>query len=312
MGNAIRGVWGGYSSNTFITHGSHNQIHQNIFKNNKCGIHLWWDNDVGLLKLPWAKTNGATSEGNVIHPNSFEGGELDIHLHGKSQTHIGKNARKDATESDTVVDQVLLEVMWNGGPSDYPGKNRPVGAREHLHGRENIIMTEWQPWDHTSPLIQSINRSGPENTYRVYNAPEGLKLNATGLDTIDTWNEDHSVFTVSSDKAGLHANELRATAPGYEQSLTGTLRDLTWQVKFFEWTAESDPRVAISAWRKLAGNVTPISLPDLQFAYGGGIQVFVKLIVMAYKSSLRTQVIREEFAEIQHLLEQLGQEKERS
>ncbi len=305
VGNAICGIWGGYSSDTFIAgnrfeangdrgyglergginieHGSHNRIQQNTFKDNKCGIHLWWDDDAGLLKLPWAKTNGATSEGNIIHSNSFVGGELGIHLRGKSQTHIGKNAHKDATrtlstESDSVVDPVLLEIMWNRGPSDYPGENRPVGAREHLQGRENIIMTEWQPWDHTSPLIQSINSSGPENTYGVYNAPKGLKIKVTGLDTVGAWNEDHSIFTVSSAKDGLHPYELRATAPGFEQSLTGTLRDLTWQVKFFEWTADSDPRESIPTWRELSNDVIPIPLPSLQFAYGGGGPSTLKLV----------------------------------
>ncbi len=44
----------------------------------------------------------------------------------------------------------------------------------------------------------------------------------------------------------------------------------------------------------------------------GVFLVSVKLIMMAYKSSLRTQVIREELAEIRHLLEKLGQEQGRS
>ncbi len=44
----------------------------------------------------------------------------------------------------------------------------------------------------------------------------------------------------------------------------------------------------------------------------GVFLVSVKLIMMAYKSSLRTQVIREELAEIRHLLEQLGQEQGQS
>ncbi len=304
VGNAICGIWGGYSSDTFIAlnhfeangdrgyglergginieHGSHNRIQQNTFKDNKCGIHLWWDDDAGLLKLPWAKTNGAASEENFIHTNSFEGGELAIHLRGKSQTYIGKNEHKDATkalsaESGSVVAPAKVEIMFDGLNPDYPGKTRPVGARKHLRGRGSIIMTEWQPWDHTSPLIQSINNSGPENTYRVYNAPEGLKLNVTGLDTVGAWNEDHSIFTVSSDKAGLHPYKLLASAPGFEQTLTGTLRDLAWQVKFFEWTAESDPRQSIPAWRELASDVTPISLPDLQFAYGSGGPSTLKL-----------------------------------
>jgi hypothetical protein len=32
------------------------------------------------------------------------------------------------------------------------GSKHPIDARAKLRGRENIIMTEWGPWDHVRPL----------------------------------------------------------------------------------------------------------------------------------------------------------------
>jgi parallel beta-helix repeat protein len=102
VGNAICGIWGGYSQDTVISgnriedngdagyglerggvnieHGRGNVIVRNAFKGNACGVHLWWDPDQGFLTLPWAIANGreatakeatvdAVSEGDLIVPS---------------------------------------------------------------------------------------------------------------------------------------------------------------------------------------------------------------------------------------------------
>ena len=40
------------------------------------------------------------------------------------------------------------------------GSTHPVGARPELRGRQNIVMTEWGPWDHESPLIRTVQDTG--------------------------------------------------------------------------------------------------------------------------------------------------------
>lgn len=79
VGNAICGLWGGYSQDTLIAgnefqdnggmgyglergginieHGVGNLILENGFRANRCGIHLWWDADEKLMTAPWAKVN---------------------------------------------------------------------------------------------------------------------------------------------------------------------------------------------------------------------------------------------------------------
>jgi len=91
--NAICGIWGGYSSGTFILnnefsgnggmayglergginmeHASNNWIQGNDFLNDKCAIHFWWDNDAHLLRMPGVAGNAHGVSGNVMTGNRF-------------------------------------------------------------------------------------------------------------------------------------------------------------------------------------------------------------------------------------------------
>lgn len=91
--NAICGLWGGYSSDSLIAeneivgnggmayglergginmeHAAGNRILGNTFRDNKCAIHLWWDNDGALLKAPGVAGNYRAVTGNVIEDNDF-------------------------------------------------------------------------------------------------------------------------------------------------------------------------------------------------------------------------------------------------
>ena len=90
-GNAICGVWAGYSSDTRITsntfslngampygqeggainieHGSGNLIADNMFLHNTTAVRLWWDNDTGLLDLPGVNAAYRGIAGNTITDN---------------------------------------------------------------------------------------------------------------------------------------------------------------------------------------------------------------------------------------------------
>lgn len=91
--NGICGFWGGYSTRTLIAdntfagngglgyglergainmeHASSNVIVHNTFIDNRAAIHLWWDNDEQLLRLPGVVAHDAGVSGNVIARNSF-------------------------------------------------------------------------------------------------------------------------------------------------------------------------------------------------------------------------------------------------
>ncbi|NOT32102.1 MAG: hypothetical protein HOP15_16770 [Planctomycetes bacterium] len=171
VGNAICGIWAGYSRRTLIVdneiedngsaghglerggvnieHGQDNLIQSNRFRANRCGVHLWWDEDPGLAKLPWCVANGSEARGNSIAANAFEGDELAIHLREAAQTSIWENG----------FQQVECELEVSGPPPadtppslynvpplpELPGQSQPVGARAQLAGRDKIQLDQWGP-----------------------------------------------------------------------------------------------------------------------------------------------------------------------
>ncbi len=193
--NAICGFWGGYSSGTLILsnqfvgngamayglergginmeHAAGNWIHGNEFINNKCAIHLWWDPDTGLRRLPGVSGNDRGVSGNLIlsnrfaitpdHPfrnlrpddrlvvlqlrddgdgnvrsNRYAGNMVDLRLPNAVEFAIepGAEPLTDAPSGHVVPRLPEYRVF---------GETRPVGARPHLRGREHIFIDEWGP-----------------------------------------------------------------------------------------------------------------------------------------------------------------------
>ena len=181
VGNAICGVWAGYSRDTLIAgndieengekgyglerggvnfdHGGDNAILHNKFVNNKCGVHLWGGANTNFENKPWAKANGYASTGSVVAGNIFTGDTIAMQFRGPGDVAIGANKFEGAGKE--IVAEAAYKILRDDQiavPTPSPskirifGRKHPVGARAKLRGRENIIMTEWGPWDHVTPL----------------------------------------------------------------------------------------------------------------------------------------------------------------
>ncbi len=292
--NAICGIWGGYSSHTRIDpsniftrngqagyglergavnieHGSHNTI-GGTFDSNACGVHLWWDQDPSIAKTPWAKANSVESAHNLI-VGHFKNDTVAIHLRNTTDTtvfnatfdHCAETIRHDDTskpevEHNTIssstkriVDNVLRLM------ASPEGDTRPVGARAALAGRQNIIMTEWGPWDHASPLAR---RSGGghdfANDYDLFELPDGeltiaveqgapiVEARATLPTETDPPNKTLRLTALST-QPGVHPYAIRIAVGEFSQLLEGTLINWRWDVTFFP--SPCDPREDLAAWR---------------------------------------------------------------
>jgi len=182
--NAICGVWGGYSQqtlmagNTFerngdmpyglergginIEHGAGNQIKSNHFKDNACGVHVWWDNDVSTFDLPWYRANtNKNASAAAIFGNTFDGDDIALQFrHLKRRVMIAANRFSDVDNQRAIAGRVNVEqaevLTTNYKTPTYPvfGERDPVAARQHLRGRDKIIMTKWFPYDWKSPHVQ--------------------------------------------------------------------------------------------------------------------------------------------------------------
>lgn len=320
--NAICGVWGGYSSDTLIAenliegnggmayglergginmeHASGNRILANTFRNNKCAVHLWWDNDAALLRSPGVVGNYRGVSGNVMAGNTFivdaahpfgtlRPGERLIVLqlrddgtnHVRDNVYAANTVRLELTNAVEFAVPSGLEPRPDGDLPRYTlprvkplGRTRPVGARTHLRGRDKIVMDEWGPWDHESPLVRAVSAGAGERAWEVFGVRAlhaVLPGGGTGLELVRSPGS-----TGSSEILRLRAGpgvtpfEVLLTGENFHRVLRGTLVAATWDVAFFPWKPEQNPRLDLTGWRRLADGPEAVRtrLGALDFNYG--------------------------------------------
>ena len=326
--NAICGIWGGYSSDSVIVendfqgnggmayglerggvnieHGSGNQILGNVFRNNKCAVHLWWDNDATLLKSPGVVGNDRGVSGNVIVDNRFEITPehpfrnlrpqdklivLQLRDDGSGNVRSNVFARRvgklTAPEAVELVVSPGCEAPIAGKAAPYRlpsfsmyGTNDPVGARAHLRGRDNIVMDEWGPWDHEAPLVRASRGGEGRVVYELRGLPGvpqvELRPDSAATARISALGTTAGLTNVwrleIRGPAGVTPFLARVHAGDWQQELKGTLVATSWDCVFFPWPAEVDPREKLEAWRRLADGSEAVktSVSALDFAYGWG------------------------------------------
>lgn len=315
VGNAICGIWGGFSQdttivgNTFerngdmgyglerggvnIEHGVRNRILSNMFKENRCAIHLWWDEPGDFVTKPWGKANYSNVvEGNVIGANTFDGDALVLHLRDDSKQEarvvgtrfLGNTVRGAQREFDVKEG---VEVVTTGAiPAvtlleSYPvyGETRPVGARAELAGRENIIMTEWFPWDHKSPLVRRVAQRAGTHVYEFHGI-ERASVKASGSATIDmpaqAGKDAPWRLTVAAPADGAFTYSIDVSQTNYTKSIAGSLLRTTWDTAFFKWAPEQRgepvPPPDLAQWRRQESNESAVRVKTdkLSFLFGGG------------------------------------------
>jgi parallel beta-helix repeat protein len=306
--NAICGIWGGYSQDFVITgnrfesnggmayglergginieHGAGNLIVDNQFEGNRCGVHLWWDDDGALLRRPGVRANYRGVEGNVVARNRFTGDAVALHLRDASP---GLDMVRGTIFADNALEGVNVPVLlepasipvsnqWDGAAPAAPqlklnGQKHVVGARQ-LTSRANIIMTEWGPWDHQEPLALFSGRTAAGDRYVFYRiAPADIALTG-GARLALTGNIAQAEAIVAPGEGSVAPYTLVAEAAGYRKQFSGVAIRTTWDLTIFPWQGDGGPHppADLEAWRALADSPRALraSLPALDFAFGGG------------------------------------------
>ena len=237
--NAICGIWGGYSFGTVIQgnqfsgngdmayglergginieHGGKNVIADNNFLDNHCGIHLWDDPDEHLKKEPWVKANDHGCKGEAIVGNRFIRDVLAIQIRGGTDILVANCSFEGCGES-LVTESSSIRFMHDRSkiPALAPlerlsrGNRRPIGARKHLRGRHNIIMTADGPWDHKSKFARFVGFEQDTWAYEISGL--GSAPGATILKTVDKGGPTISVQSGSGTQRPRV--QIRATNPG--------------------------------------------------------------------------------------------------
>jgi parallel beta-helix repeat protein len=320
--NAICGIWGGYSSDTQIVsnrfegnggmayglerggvnmeHASGNLIVGNQFLNNRCAVHLWWDEDAGLLRMPGVSARNRRVSNNWIVANDFiidprhpfgtlrpEEELVILQLRDVSHQHVTNNfyfdnrVRLDLPRARELLLDPGCEPTASGqtpaidSPEFHPvGRHRPVGARANLRGRHRIVLDEWGPWDHESPLIRPGRQDATGMAYDLFGFDPAMELEvrvlAGDVQTEVHHGDSHHRLRVFA-PPGIHPFQIQAGSGNTRRELAGTLVNARWQATFFNWSM--DPREDLDAWRKLAQGpeawTAEIDRLDLSYGWDG-------------------------------------------
>jgi parallel beta-helix repeat protein len=285
-----------------IEHGSRNRIENNTFINNRAGVHLWWDDDGALLERPGVKAaGGGMVAANVIVSNRFEITEAfaaavqtksskvplaciqirdtqgsphvrDTLIQDNVFALAGGVSEQSLTDGVVISPPRKLEALYTT-PRDAQGERNPVGALASLGDRRAIVMGEWGPWDHVSPLIIPVSRSGASHTYRVYGAlPDDVEVSSdvkvskvagAGL-------PERTDVTVATepDQQAVVPYQLHITAAGTTYETKSALVAAFWECAAFSWSA--DPRTELERWRRERQLIpqAAITSPAVNFQFG--------------------------------------------
>lgn len=305
--NAICGIWGGYSQQTDvenniiqrngeagygaergginIEHGFQNLISTNLFANNRCGISIWAKPNKTLEQGPWGMANHQGSRDNQFVGNQFDHDLVAVEIQNSTDTvvdfgraglansanGVGTKLVADQSSQSTITGTFRGAMHIKSPP--FPkslGATKPFAARQGLAGRENIIMTEWGPWDHESPLLQFIQRFDHADEYQLRGAktvPTAEQIESEGNVFIDV--NDDRIFVRPNAENTILPYSFSFDADGQKLSASGTLTGGTWEV----WTFASacDPREDVERWRRegTAAHHT-LTADDLDFRFGTG------------------------------------------
>jgi hypothetical protein len=283
VGNCICGVWGGLSQDSLIAgnlfedngemgyglergginidSGRNNRIVGNAFRNNRCGVHLWGPPSADFMKKPWGIANQPASADTIIAGNTFDGDRIVLHLRGENAKTVYADNKIENVGTELELPKGVQIVREAGGKAawnrpQYPvyGQTKPVGARKQLGGRQNILMTEWGPYDFTGPMVYPTQLAGSAKaTFRVLGPSGEFSLGKiTGdVDIQPRSGPLPAVVTVSSSNPGLHAFTAEILVGQAKLGVGGTLLNARWDVKYYRWDPKEDPRENADNWTKI-------------------------------------------------------------
>ncbi|MFO0962460.1 MAG: right-handed parallel beta-helix repeat-containing protein [Phycisphaerales bacterium] len=327
----ICGLWGGYSraslvrGNRFvecggpettgergginIEHGSRIRVEGNTFERSGVGVRLWWDEDAGLAKTPWAQASGVLSADNVIVGNSFKDVKLPVALERTGGTVLSANHFVDCggpVQSDEESRRTLRESSdapaWTPEPAPaelagapglvaepdeaflraLPGRRTPVGGRLERTGREHITMLAYGPYDFTGPRLELVSRTGARDFWRVAGVEriEAARTEGAGTFTCNIDPQTRSITVYCEVPGEVRPYRLLVSArptgggPSARLSEPGCISQPGWKVKVFPLAG--DPRTDEASFRAAAEKgIEATGLMDglvetLDFQFGGG------------------------------------------
>lgn len=305
--NNIRDCTNGIS----IEHGQRNVIFGNHISGAKRGVHLWWDDDVDLLASRFCKNNNdCPSEENLIESNEFHRCDAGIRIADDSDSHVLTNSfaeteapveqvgevvnlrvhpkpetmtdvrpaasRKWTEESSIAIepklDRVRPALMALGvDPSD-----RAMPLPRLYDGRGMIFVDEWGPYDFRSARVFPSRIAGQTGSATVQVLGPSGEFEVVRVSGEVVCEPRRGAvpgkIRFSPPREGIYPFEASIVVENETLAVSGTLIAATWDVRYFAWTPEQDPREGEDHWQVIVA-AAPIAHDQtnrLDFAWGMG------------------------------------------
>jgi hypothetical protein len=174
------------------------------------------------------------------------------------------------------VEEKSVDLSYEIPEYEVLGSRHPVGARATLRGRDKIIMTEWGPWDHRSPLVRLIQTTPGEHVYEVHGVDgDSVQVSGVGITRQEPGVKSKNApwtLRIRSSGPGVATYRIHVAQGSFRQDLQGSIVDAQWDVTVFSWPREVDPREHLEEWRRLASGPGAMHAraSRLEFRYGGG------------------------------------------
>ncbi len=242
------GIWGGYSygslirNNQFrdnriaiaIEHGQDNRILYNLFSQDREAIRLWARKEQPA-DWGYAKHRDTRSRDYVIAYNSFNKNPLVYNIKMTRGLQILENTisgaeldyKIDSTVSgldsignDEIREKILTDTFKLVVPT-VPKPRDPFAGNGKLKGRQNMMITEWGPYDFSYPIIWNTNPvdSGMQMKFSILGPAGKWKLKTVkGVSNISSVNGSFpatiTALKTSSDRSDILI-ELEYTGPAF-------------------------------------------------------------------------------------------------
>lgn len=279
-----------------MEHAANNLIVSNRFENNRCALHFWWNNG-SLLKFPGVSGGPTDVSGNIIARNELiidgrhpfqnlgaNGRLIGLQLRSKDASHVHDNryfeniVRLEESPAQEFALDPGCEVQRTGQwrsvkvpTAKAIGKTSPIGARAQWRGRDQIILDEWGPWDHESPLLRPAPGAGGELAWEIFGVPalstiEVLAGNVTARQ--ERTKPEGPIRVLLAAPPGVTSYRVRLAGPNFTRELAGITVLTDWDVTFFPQIA--DPLTSLDQWRAAAKatNAAHAQVRRLDFPFG--------------------------------------------
>jgi len=307
------GIWGGYSFNSkfcnnkfrdnriaiAIEHGSHNEISYNIFSRDKEAIRLW-SRKQQPADWGYAKYRDTRSADYIIAMNSFNHHPLGLNLSRTDSLRIAENtwAGEQIWHYDSTVTHIDTSTVELTDSLAFfpviPQAMDPFKGNGKYAGRNNILITEWGPYDFRSPIIWNTNPTdtsgllqfdimGPAGKWKIrkYYGVEGLSAingEVPAKITARKLKGERTDIGIELEYTGQEVQtpfgEMVKAGKPYRFQFRRFFQPVDWEVKWYSYDSLTNP-VRFPSQMARIGDRLPVKtekVNKLDYAWWGGIR----------------------------------------